>query len=1050
MSKDTKSKNRVLKNTNDKSSSAHVRKVSSSVRIDSNKRETMNSIVCQSNVSVLNTKIVDVVNDGSNIVYVSYGKDVFMLSHEKYVTCYALSKDSRVKRDLFTTPVAEKSKNLGATSVVAKSRLSVAKTPTATNKVIQLILWIVDSVCSKHMTVGGFFSNVLNVQSTSTKSWLWHRRLSHLNLRTISQLTSKDLVDGLLKFKYNKDHLCSACEQRKSKKASLPPKLVPSTESKLELLHMDLYGSIRVESINGKKYILVIVDDYSRYTWVYFLRTKDEAPDMIINFINQVQRNLKAQILKIQTDNRTEFKNEKLRSFYVKLGIVHNTSIARTPQQNGVFERRNSTLFEAARTMLIFSQTLEFPWAEAIATACFTQNRSIIHTSPLFEEYYATSTLEVSDNSTANTLDNEDTPLSSSIVVEEDEAPQIVSSSAEPVITEPNTLVSNENANELVQKDVAELNGNVFYNPLHTLVFEEAESSSTYEDPLNVHEFHQTHRSSDKWTKNHLIEQVMRLKPMSTIEPKNIKEAMFDHSWIESMQDELNQFKRLDVWEFFKCPNKSYLVAKEYGQEEGIDFEESFAQVTRLEAVGIFVPYATHKNFPIYQMDIKMVHQSPRGIFICQSQYTMDVLKKHEMEYCDSVSTPMATAKLDAKLQGTQVDQTKYHSMIGGLMYFTASGPDIAFATFVYADHARCNNDYKITSRGIQFLGDKLASWSSKKQDCTVMSTAKAEYVSLSACWAQVIWIVSLVGPTGDLGINEYVLDELVKTWFSIVIDTLLTTKLPSDGYTTHESVVLVKMTKVIKGEFEKLESVKISDVSLTCNTSLEIFNEEFNRMSGMEDDLFTYEVEIVEVTNIPCELKKEDDLEQQMPHESDDDMEYNPSNVEFTEWLTSIIFNYKTMDHYKMKALWIYWDRGDDEVELTDEESSDLDNEDEIAKIFRIETNDRKLKEEALKNKAIMEGTIDEDEERCEVFDDHEWPVCYIRRFEMVKYSFRDEEEYVAIKENEYNDLRNRSKKAIHAYQEIFRMIDGDLAAKKSTKLVKYLQSRNLEVLES
>ncbi|GKB04831.1 hypothetical protein Tco_0833026, partial [Tanacetum coccineum] len=144
-------------------------------------------------------------------------------------------------------------------------------------------------------------------------------------------------------------------------------------------------------------------------------------------------------------------------------------------------------------------------------------------------------------------------------------------------------------------------------------------------------------------------------------------------------------------------------------------------------------------------------------------------------------------------------------------------------------------------------------------------------------------------------------------------------------------------MTKVIKGEFEKLKSVKISDVSLTCNTSLEIFNEEFNRMSKMEDDLFTYKVEIAEVTNIPCDLKKEDDSEQQISHESDNDMEYDPSDVDFTEWLTSKFFNYKTMDHYTMKALWIYWARGDDEVELIDKESS---NSDEVAKIFRIEIN--------------------------------------------------------------------------------------------------------------
>ncbi|GKC24108.1 hypothetical protein Tco_1026258 [Tanacetum coccineum] len=134
-SKDTKSNNRVLKNTNDKSSSAHDQKMSSSVSTDSNKRETMILTVCQSNASVLNTKNVNAVNDDSNIVCVSCGKDVFMLSYEKCVARYPLSRDFKVKRALFTTPVTSKSKNLGATSLVAKSRFSVAKTPTVTTKV---------------------------------------------------------------------------------------------------------------------------------------------------------------------------------------------------------------------------------------------------------------------------------------------------------------------------------------------------------------------------------------------------------------------------------------------------------------------------------------------------------------------------------------------------------------------------------------------------------------------------------------------------------------------------------------------------------------------------------------------------------------------------------------------------------------------------------------------------------------------------------------------------------------------------------------------------
>ncbi|GKE24820.1 integrase, catalytic region, zinc finger, CCHC-type containing protein, partial [Tanacetum coccineum] len=133
-------------------------------------------------------------------------------------------------------------------------------------------------------------------KATSTKSWLWHRRLSHLNFGTINDLTRLDLVDGLPKFKYGKDHLCSACERGKSKKASHPPKLVPSDHSKLELLHMDLCGPMRVASINGKRYILVIVDDYSRYTWVYFLRSKDETPEIIKKFIAQAQLNYKVKV----------------------------------------------------------------------------------------------------------------------------------------------------------------------------------------------------------------------------------------------------------------------------------------------------------------------------------------------------------------------------------------------------------------------------------------------------------------------------------------------------------------------------------------------------------------------------------------------------------------------------------------------------------------------------------------------------------------------------------------------------------------------------------
>nr|GEU47505.1 Gag-Pol polyprotein [Tanacetum cinerariifolium] len=316
---------KVLKNTNDKRPSTHVRKMSSSVSIDSNKHETMHSNVCQSNASVLNTKTINAVNDGSNIIFVSCGEDVFLLSYEKCVACYALSKDSKVKRALFTTPIAAKSMNLRAAYVVAKSRLTVAKTPTTTYKVRQLILLVFYSGCLKHMT------------------------------------------------------------------------------GNLSLLR---------------------------------------------NFVEQ------------------------------------------------------------------FMETVRFRNDHWIWRLCSRKSH-------------------------------------------EDEAPQIVSSSIEQV--EPNTPVLNENADEVVQEDVAEFDGNVFYYPPQILVFEEAESSSTYQDLSNMHEFHQTHRYTDKWTNNHPIEQVI------------------GH------------------------PSKPVMTRRQLY----IDAKESFAPVARLEAVRIFVAYVAHKNFPIYQMDAK-------------------------------------------------------------------------------------------------------------------------------------------------------------------------------------------------------------------------------------------------------------------------------------------------------------------------------------------------------------------------------------------------------------------------------------------------------------
>jgi hypothetical protein len=209
-------------------------------------------------------------------------------------------------------------------------------------------------------------------KASKSKSWLWHHHLNHLNFGTINELSRKDLVQGMPRLKYEKDHLCSSCQLGKSKKQTDKPKPTNSNTEGLQTLHIDLCRPMRVQSFNGKRYILVIVDGYSRFTWVKFLRSKDETPDIIIKIIKQLEVRLNKTVRIIRTDNGTEFVNQQLTQFYESIGISHQKSIPRTPPQNGVVERRNRTQVEVARTMLIFSKTPMFLWAEAIATACYT------------------------------------------------------------------------------------------------------------------------------------------------------------------------------------------------------------------------------------------------------------------------------------------------------------------------------------------------------------------------------------------------------------------------------------------------------------------------------------------------------------------------------------------------------------------------------------------------------------------------------------------------------------------------------------------------------
>nr|GEV37973.1 hypothetical protein [Tanacetum cinerariifolium] len=616
----------------------------------------------------------------------------------------------------------------------------------------------------------------LMAKATPTQAWLWHRRLSHLNFDYINLLSKKDIMIGLPKLKYVKDQLCSSCELSKANKSLFKSKAVPSSKRTLNLLHMNLCGPMRVDSINGKKYILVIVDDYSRYTWTLFLCFKDETPEV-----------------------GTKFLNKTLNAFFKEEKIEHQTSIVRTPEQNGVVKRRNRTLVEAARTMFSASQLPLFFWAEAITTACYAQNRSIIilthgkkpyhiinDRKPSIKHLYIFGCIcyitrdgenldkmkEKGDQcilvgySThskgyqASDYDNPDPvpqrqdvySLADADVPSQQELDllfgplydEFFNAGSNPLTniqstSTPSTHINvhaEENNNDQAEEG-EQLQDDEFTNPFCAPTQEVAESSSHNIGNSNVPTFNQPQVSEYRWAKDHPLEQVRRnpsrpvqtrrqlaIDPemcmyaltVSTAEPKNIKEAMDDSAWIEAMQDELYQFDRLQVWELVDkpfgksiirlkwlwknkkdedqtvIPNKARLVSKGYAQEEGIDFEESFALVARLEAVRIFTAYAAHKSFPIYQIDVKtaflngplkeevyvaqpdgfvdpdhpkkvyqlkkalyglkqaprawydelskfltskgftkglQIHQSPSGIFINQAKYTLEILHKH-------------------------------------------------------------------------------------------------------------------------------------------------------------------------------------------------------------------------------------------------------------------------------------------------------------------------------------------------------------------------------------------------------------------------------------
>nr|GEY22767.1 retrovirus-related Pol polyprotein from transposon TNT 1-94 [Tanacetum cinerariifolium] len=418
----------------------------------------------------------------------------------------------------------------------------------------------------------------LMAKATSSQAWLWHRRLSHLNLDTINLLSKNDIVVGLPKLKFVKDHFCSFCELGKAKRKSFQMKATPSSKKRLQLLHMDLCGPMRVASINGKKYVLVIVDDYSRYTWTHFLRSKDETSEVHINFLRLVQRGLQAQSRAYRVFNkRTRVTVETIHVNFDELPQMASDHVSSDPIQ----QCRTTALEHVS---LSPDPQYQENVPHAVETVTTSNELDLLFSSMLDELINGSSQV-----------------MSKSFAV----------TAADALPTQAPTVTSTENIHQAETiLENAQLADDEFINIFSTPIQDRGETLTRHVDSSNMHTFYQHHPSEHRWTKDHPLEQVIRnpsqsvrtrrqlesngemcmfALTVSQTEPKNIKEAMADSAWIESIV----------------IRNKSRLVAKGYAQKEGINFEESFAPFARLEAVRLFIAYATHKSFTVYQMDVK-------------------------------------------------------------------------------------------------------------------------------------------------------------------------------------------------------------------------------------------------------------------------------------------------------------------------------------------------------------------------------------------------------------------------------------------------------------
>nr|GEV16554.1 hypothetical protein [Tanacetum cinerariifolium] len=505
----------------------------------------------------------------------------------------------------------------------------------------------------------------LFAKATIDESNIWHRRLGHMNFKTMNKLVKGNLVRGLPTKVFENDNTCVACKKGKQHRASCKTKPVSSVDQPLYRLRMDLFGPTFVKSLNKKIYCLVVTDNYSRFTWVFFLATKDETSPILKTFITGLKKQLSLKVKVIRSDNGTKFKNHDLNQFCRKKGIKREFSIPRTPQQNGIAKRKNRTLIEAARTMLA-DLLLPIPfWAEAVNTACYVQNRVLVtkpHNNTPYELLHGSGPTWLFDiDSLKKTMNYQPVTNTDGDTAFDGKEPEFDEKKPESeVIISPSSSAQSKKQDDKTRErlkarviaagpsnaaaslthrkssciDASQLPDDPDMPELEDITYSDDEDDVGADADFNNLETSITVSPipTTKVHKDHPVTQIIgdlslatQTRSMARVaknqEPKRVHQALKDPSWIKAMQKELLQFKMQKDERGIVVRNKARLVTQGHTQEEGIDYEEVFAPVARIEAIRLFLAYAFFMGFMVYQMDVKsafLYGTIEEDVYVCQ------------------------------------------------------------------------------------------------------------------------------------------------------------------------------------------------------------------------------------------------------------------------------------------------------------------------------------------------------------------------------------------------------------------------------------------------